>query len=237
MSLGHGASIVRSGLVLHLDAANRKSYPGTGTAWTDLSGNGNHGDIINGTTFSNNAFLFDGTNDHVKMASLNRKFAWTPSGTVGNRIVSIETWVKTSDTAGCIFSKPWNGSGNYNLMMYHNSFYTRIDNAHSLSFSSIADNKWHHIVCIVNETQKAVYIDGLLVAGFVNHLIVNDTPTPSEQVLPLTLMTLYPYPPGEWNEPTHAISGSMSVFRFYNKQLNIDEIQQNFNALRGRYGI
>jgi hypothetical protein len=53
MALVHGIKpIVTSGLVLCLDAANRKSYPTTGTTWTDLSGNGRTG------TFNN----MDGTN-------------------------------------------------------------------------------------------------------------------------------------------------------------------------------
>jgi len=45
MSLGHGASAIRAGLMLYLDAANVKSYPGTGTIWSDLSGNGNDGTL------------------------------------------------------------------------------------------------------------------------------------------------------------------------------------------------
>ena len=44
--------IVRDGLVLNLDAGEPSSYPGTGTAWTDLSGNGNTGTLTNGPTYS-----------------------------------------------------------------------------------------------------------------------------------------------------------------------------------------
>jgi hypothetical protein len=52
MGLGHSPRIVTDGLVLCLDAANARSYPGTGTTWTDRSGNGNDGTLINGPTFS-----------------------------------------------------------------------------------------------------------------------------------------------------------------------------------------
>jgi len=52
MGLGHSPSIVTSGLVLALDAGNTKSYPNTGTVWTDLSGNGNTGTLTNGPTFN-----------------------------------------------------------------------------------------------------------------------------------------------------------------------------------------
>ena len=57
-----------NGLVLALDAANTKSYPGSGTTWTDLSGRGNTGTLTNGPTYSSangGSIVFDGTNDYV----------------------------------------------------------------------------------------------------------------------------------------------------------------------------
>jgi hypothetical protein len=63
MSLGHGASIVRDGLVLYLDATNPKSYPGSGTTWKDLSGNGNNGTLVNGVGYTDankGSLVFDG---------------------------------------------------------------------------------------------------------------------------------------------------------------------------------
>ena len=60
--------IVRSGLVLHLDAARPASYPGSGTTWTDLSGQGNNGTLTNGPTYSSangGSIVLDGTNDDV----------------------------------------------------------------------------------------------------------------------------------------------------------------------------
>ena len=68
MSLSRGPKIVTNGLVLYLDAANKKSYPGSGTTWTDLSGNNNTGTLTNGPTFDSNnggSIVFDGTNDYV----------------------------------------------------------------------------------------------------------------------------------------------------------------------------
>jgi hypothetical protein len=64
--------IVTSGLVLALDAADRNSYPGSGTTWTDVSGNGNNGTLTNGPTFSNNSIVFDGVDDYVVVGSFNQ---------------------------------------------------------------------------------------------------------------------------------------------------------------------
>jgi hypothetical protein len=58
-----GGNIITDGLVLLLDAANSKSYPGTGTTWTDLSRSGNNGTLINGPTFNSGnggSIVFDG---------------------------------------------------------------------------------------------------------------------------------------------------------------------------------
>jgi hypothetical protein len=60
--------IVQSGLVLNLDAGVSSSYPGSGTTWTDLSGNGNNGTLVNGPTFSSDNggnIVFDGVDDHI----------------------------------------------------------------------------------------------------------------------------------------------------------------------------
>ena len=65
MSTRYNPSIVRDGLVLYFDAANTKSYPGSGTTWYDLSGNERHGTLINEPTFQSHnlgCFQFDGTN-------------------------------------------------------------------------------------------------------------------------------------------------------------------------------
>jgi hypothetical protein len=52
MGFFRGPKIVTDGLILALDAASPRSYPGTGTTWYDLSGQGNNGTLVNGPTFS-----------------------------------------------------------------------------------------------------------------------------------------------------------------------------------------
>jgi hypothetical protein len=69
MGFFRGPNIVRDGLVLALDAASPRSYPGSGTTWYDLSGNGNNGTLVN-STFSNNVIQFDGTNDYVSVGNV-----------------------------------------------------------------------------------------------------------------------------------------------------------------------
>jgi hypothetical protein len=64
MAIFNNPRIITDGLVLALDAGNPKSYPGSGTAWTDLSGNGNTGTLVNGTGYNSGnggSLVFDGS--------------------------------------------------------------------------------------------------------------------------------------------------------------------------------
>ena len=84
MGLSHSPTIVTDGLVLCLDAADKRSYPGTGTTWTDRSGNNHHGPLTNGPAFTSDnggILTFDGTDDYMQM-------------TTSPTFKSIEVWAK-----------------------------------------------------------------------------------------------------------------------------------------------
>jgi hypothetical protein len=86
--------IVTSGLVLALDAAERLSYPRTGTTWRDLSGNSNNFSLINGPTFSNTNLgniVFDGADDYLLISSL----VWDY-----NVNFTIQFWFNTNSLGG-----------------------------------------------------------------------------------------------------------------------------------------
>jgi hypothetical protein len=73
MATRYSPAIVTSGLVLCLDAANRKSYSGTGTTWSDLSGNNYNGTLTNGPTFNGangGSIVFDSTDDFVNVGNI-----------------------------------------------------------------------------------------------------------------------------------------------------------------------
>jgi hypothetical protein len=84
MGLSHSPSIITQNLVLCLDAANSKSYPGSGTTWTDLSGNGNNGTLANGVGYNSGnggALVFDGVDDYVSLTSADLRFGGSNSYT------------------------------------------------------------------------------------------------------------------------------------------------------------
>ena len=72
MALSHSPKIVTDGLVLCLDAGDGKSYSGSGTTWTDRSGNGNNAIFTGDTNFdsSSNSIALDGASDVIQRSSL-----------------------------------------------------------------------------------------------------------------------------------------------------------------------
>lgn len=238
MAIVYNTSVVNAGLVLSLDFQNIKCYPGSGSAITDLSRNRYSAVAFNGPTFSSGTLTFDGSNDYIGVPSPTGRWNWAPAGVTFNNELSIEIWVKSSDTSGQYISKPWNGNGEYNYMASHNAWFTSVGNqSHSQSFTSLATNTWQHAVFIINSTQKAVYRNGIINAAFTNHSITNVTPTTPSNNEDLSFMTLYPYGTGIWDQPTHAINGQLAACKVYNRVLTANEITQNFNALRGRFGV
>lgn len=210
----------------------------TGGGFADLTRNAYHGELINGvreSTIGRSSLLFDGTDDYVAVSSPSNRWDWTPSGP-GLNTMTIDLWVKTTDTSGDVVSKPWNGSGEYNYRIYAGG--TLVLNSgggnNYQSFSSYATGNWENITCIFTPTQMGVYRNGVVSAALANHGITGNVPVYGNAALPLTLMTLYPYG-GAFNAPTHATTGNLALLRVYNRALSAAEILANYNASRSRF--
>ena len=112
MTINYNSNIVTSGLILCLDAANPRSYPGSGTNWYDVSGNSNDHTLVNSPSFSGGKFTLNGTNGFNRTASI--------LGTTSTCTVVV--WYSTTDT-----QELWamgNNSGSYYLSAsYGNNYY------------------------------------------------------------------------------------------------------------------
>jgi len=227
MALAHSPIIVTDGLVLCLDAGNAKSYPGSGTSWTDLSGEGNNGTLVNGVGYngSNGGSLsFDGTNDYIDLPS---SFAF------GTSTFSIECWVKADTLSGIdaiYYSQSSNISGFYGVG--HNSngdgfFLSDFNGSTRVSTvfgSNAVVDTWYHLVFLKNASNQYV-------------VYRNTVASTTNNISTLSLTSADPrigYNPASAAE---IWDGNISNFKIYNKALTAEEVQQNFKALRGRYGI
>jgi hypothetical protein len=226
MGITYNTSIVRNGLVLHLDAANKKSYPGTGTVWKDLSGLGNHGTLVNGVGFnsSNKGFLtFNGSNHCIELNQYPQIY---------NNSVTMSGWFyfDIANTRDVLFSNytatPNVGFERHTsdrLRLFWNSGANDV-----FSDNNIAPaNEWLYICIIRNKdvSQFQFYVNGIL----------RSNPSVTSADLP---SVNGPFRIGrDIRTDFTALGGNCSNVQLYNRALSQSEVQQNFNALRGRYGI
>jgi hypothetical protein len=250
MALSHNPSIVTSGLVLCLDAANKRSYPGSGTAWTDASGNGNTGTLTNGPTFdsgNNGSIVFDGVNDQITIPNsstfnnTNSKTVelWLKVGNINENFVMFTT-NRLSGDSDVNFAmgidnrkvvRSWNPSGTDEMVLYYHigngttSFFTFSKEKYGLTNG---DNSWHQAVGVtnLNTNEILLYYDSINV----HSLTINGT-----LATPNTNLRLGSgYTSGGVDYP---LTGKISNFKIYNRALTAQEILQNFNATKSKYGV
>lgn len=238
MSIYGGPDIVTDGLVLHLDAANNKSYPGSGSTWFDLSGNNNHATLTNGPVFSSvngGIFNFDGIDDYAECPR--------PSQVVNGGQITIILTAKWT-------TKSWNNNFNTGLQ-------TLIDNNHAGSPSPgvgfvvqdrpdlvnspltagfrpasngvrstymVGNNNWSHIAVTYNTNTYDLYLNNIL------NSTVNETGG-LVSVQPLISI-------GRWQGGlSRYFDGSIGLILLYDRALSINEVDRSFAALKGRYGL
>ena len=228
MAVDYNPKIITDNLVLCLDAANTKSYGGSGTTWTDLSSGGYNG-TISGATYTSGVdgyFDFDGTNDSVTIDSGIRS-------TVGQFVAessnpfSISIWFEptTSDTGrNCMFSKAngFGSAGNIFLEYAGTNLSSVIRGTGTDDFYTSLTSTWHEVAICWDGTTFKSYVNG----SFVSNLSVG---TATSQDTDVKIGNA-----GNGNEP---FDGKISNVKVYTKALTATEVAQNFNALRGRYGI
>jgi len=223
MGINYNPRTVTDGLVLALDAANIRSYPGSGTTWTDLSGRGNNGTLTNGPTYSNGYLNFDGTNQYGSVSN-------NISPGTGNFAVSI--WVYKTDTIanryiwdfGSNGGTLTSGTSETQGFRYYNP---TIGTGSSLYTSGPVHNinTWYNIV--ISRIAGTTYF-------YSNRTLITSASDAGNIGSWGTTFNIGRYG-GDLN---YNLQGRISGILVYNgKGLTAAEISQNFNALRGRFGI
>lgn len=234
MAVNTRNSIVTNGLVLALDAGNTKSYVSGSTTWRDLSGNNNSGSLINGPTFDSGnggSIVFDGVDDYVDCGN-------NPSVNITGSI-SIECVFKfpNTDTIERILTKELTGGSvgsGYQISKYtsnrilvtYNNISTRIF-LYSINMESGFFNKFNHIIYTYNGTNsQQIWINGENKSGagqFINNFIAGDSLS-----APITIMK---------RGTSDYAEGESSIIKIYNRALTAQEILQNYNATKTRFGL
>ena len=235
MALFHLPNTVTNGLTLCLDAGNIKSYPGTGTVWTDICGS-RVGTLVNGPSFSSGVLTFNGSNQYVSMSSdtspavnnftyevwcrptathqIDSQSTSSTDGTSGQRYLTDATFFPSPDS-GAGISIGTNGVSVYE----HAPSYMPALLVDTTAISSTVPTQ---IVVTYSSKQPSLYLN----STFIKSGFTSPRTNVYGSVVSIGANTSYGY-----------FQGSILLIRFYNRTLTAAEITQNFNASRGRFGI
>ena len=226
MSVNYNSSIVTSGLTLCLDAQNPRSYSGTGTIWSDVSGNRNNGTLVNGPTYNTTNYrsiVLDGINDYVVTTG------FTPAAT---STYSISIWVSPAAVTAGIqtiasvrqTSGPSDDFG-FDIILNASSLlelrWNSASSSGGITGTTMVNNGAYNIT-LSYTSGASVYWNNSLV--YTSSLI-----DPAGRNLTIGSMA--------GDTPSLFFNGKIMNIYSYNRALSASEVNQNFNALRGRYGI
>lgn len=226
MGLAHSPSIVTNGLVFYFDAKNINSYPGSGTVAYDLVKNSSTGEVVNSPTFNSAGyFSFNGSSNYIR---------FTNSTALDNQTFTVSVWVRTNATSqlGFWFEK---GTVNtqYSLFQENANLICRVNTGTVLNpivvttANFMNTTSWYNVVFTFVSGSQVCYINGA-VAG-----TGTTTGTLSTNSGGMSIGVYGGYSGGRG----YYYNGDQAIAKVYNRVLTAAEVLQNFNALRGRFGL
>lgn len=223
MAFNYSPKIVTNGLVLYLDAANTKSFVSGSTRWNDISRSGISGTLVNGPTFSNTNggnIVFDGVDDYGTLSSnlvLNGSFTW---------VINCKSNVMSAAQNRQTYLA---GTGNWFEQSDNDTLF--VVNTNELSFNLelptglLPQNTWYNIA-VTRKTDNTFdfYYNG------VKQTLRGGGTTPVSASYNISIVGAISGGGRYWN-------GNMSQILIYNRALTSDEILQNYNATKSRFGL
>ena len=217
-------AIVSSGLQLYLDAGNASSYPGSGTNWTDLSGNGRNGTLTSGPTYSatnRGSIVFDGSNDFVQC-----------SGSLTATAATFVIWLRRNgpqdDFDGIIYSRSANATGLSFFGTTNKISYTWNNAVNTYTWDSgltIPNLTWCMIAVSVTSTSATAY------------LCQSSGITSATNIVSHTSTVLDDIKLAQDDLGGRFFNGNIAIAQLYNVALSAEQISTNFQADKARFGI
>jgi len=227
-------NIVRDGLVLYYDMSDYRSAPFTGTSIYDLSGSGNTGTLTNGPTYSglNDGLIsFDGSNDHI---IINVSSSLKPA-----TAITQEIWFKPDAQGIQHFIALQYASTDLNsYVLYYvhpdlragvqiGASFNRITIPYALTIGT-----WYHYVHTYDGSVQKLYVNG----SSIGSSVVSGSITYDPSNVKLLISGDYNGPGLEGGFGSLAY-GKMGSVRIYNRALTQQEVLQNYNATKSRFGL
>ena len=235
MALHFSSRIVTDGLVVLLDSMDSTSYPGSGTVWYDLSGYGHNANLYNmNTPSSGNTSGYDISTKYMMFdrhlgsgdGAANNYAAINNTNILDNALcengMTIDMWFRETGYVCTAFTK-WNGAWE---LYYCSGLVFRTQgtggNDSSSSVSSSAGT-WRNIVATHNGVNRKLYVNTVNVLDDIN------TVTGQNSTEPISI--------GAYNGGNYSAYGAIPIYRVYNRALTTEEISQNYNATKNRFGL
>ena len=248
MAISGGPDIVEDGLVLHLDAADKNSYPGTGSTWYDLCGNSNFL-LTNGAALNSQyrgSMALDGVNDYIRGTTFSTENYWQDNGPF--TVITFHRANSTISNATGLFSNQrWYGESNpggFGLMMYgysYNRYYvymTHDDGAGTKVQYGLATGnneiEYGNIACIAGVYDPSTISLKLYKNGYVVSTGISANYKWSTRNANTGECRIGRGLQGGWDFFYQQNIYNMMV---YNTALDADQILDAYNALKGRYGL
>lgn len=216
------SSLTASSLALHYDIGSGRSYGGSGTTITDLSGNGRNGTIVGGAAYSS-------SNGGYLTLDSGSKYISLPANIFNSTAFTLELWVyqSTQPTTAVLFASTgsnstgfWgigSNSGGYWFSTYNGSTRPGLGSGTSIT------GAWNHVVATRDASNNAaLYVNGVVrSSGLVTTAFASGTP----------LLGVNPINSSE------RLNGRISIARYHTAALTADQVLNNFNIHRDRYGV
>ena len=217
-------NVVIDGLVGYWDAANPRSYSGSGNTWYDLTTNGNNLNLINSPSFNTSGYFSTGSTGYFTGAGTSSiptgnnnysmfLFARLTTWALRRGFISIGGYL-TNNGSNALRSGDDSTLGNLLHYWWVNDLYALNNNG------NIQNNAWFYIGASFDGTTRKIYSNNVLVAS--------DTPS-GHNVSSTTIQLAKVY-------STEYLQGDISIAKIYNRALSQQEILQNYNATKSRYG-
>jgi len=235
-----GPDLVQNNLVLDLDAADKNSYPGSGTSWRDLSGNGYNGTLTNGPTFNGSnggSIFFDATDDFVSVGNI---------GTIASFTVLV--WCYPTNVTS--YRNILDCNFNYNAITGNVGPRLEMNSAAQLGwiYSNVTnsnDSFYAHTVLNANFNANSWYCIGITYnsSGNTSTTYYNGSPTAFSRTSYGTptgfvgTMNNVILGKGFFLDPARLYAGRISNTVIYNRALTAAEVLQNYNVTKTRFGL
>jgi hypothetical protein len=241
MSIYGGPDIETDGLVLHLDAANRKSFPGTGSSWKDLSGRGRNFTLVNSPSFSTarkGKFILSGSNDYFSLSESivagKDEFTWQAFVKFHNmQPAKASPYYQLYIEESQLWIAQYKNAVGIDLRQSDNTWFDGSGGdarGAQIGEDSICRNVWYHFAWTFNRYGNggtSGQVKGYLNGELVTTANTNKTgPIKNNGTLPEI---------GRRGASNQNFDGEISKVSFYDRQLSDKEIKDNYNALKGRY--